>query len=353
MATSERVPSALLPGVVLIAAAVGALLVIAGIDWQILGRSPIAEGRPRLEPIYFLRSALAALSALAAVAGVAWLRGPSPARLEFMPWERPTFWATLALSLALAMLLAVSPEAFHSMGSEDGAVENLSAALYFACCAGFVGIAVRWLRSDRHGALETLGAAGLAGVFFLIGMEEVSWFQRVLDIETPTALATNTQGEMNLHNFATDLVETLYYGCAFLFLVGLSYALDAPGLTLLQKLPALERLRPRVGALLVAAPMVAFNYDMWDIGPTQFAFYATGLIALDYWRRCDAPPDRRALFALAAVLGVTQLIFLKAGDTQLRSWDVTEFKELLIPLAFAVYTLDVWRRSSAASATAA
>ena len=65
--------------------------------------------------------------------------------------------------------------------------------------------------------------ASLSFVFFVMAMEEVSWFQRVLEIDTPKAFDNNMQKEMNLHNFATNAVENVYYMGAFIFLVILPF----------------------------------------------------------------------------------------------------------------------------------
>ena len=48
-------------------------------------------------------------------------------------------------------------------------------------------------------SLLFLGALAL----FIVGMEEVSYFQRVIQFETPESFVGNMQGEFNLHNFNT------------------------------------------------------------------------------------------------------------------------------------------------------
>src|SRR5690606_27651640 len=55
-----------------------------------------------------------------------------------------------------------------------------------------------------------------AAILILIGLEEVSWFQRLADVPTPDWLVDlNHQHELNLHNVATGESENLFYMGAF------------------------------------------------------------------------------------------------------------------------------------------
>ncbi len=60
----------------------------------------------------------------------------------------------------------------------------------------------------------------LIGVLcFFVCMEEISWGQRIIGIETPEVLSTiNTQNEINLHNLFTDYFNQAYFviGCVFI-----------------------------------------------------------------------------------------------------------------------------------------
>lgn len=101
-------------------------------------------------------------------------------------------WAMVALGLR-------SWNDFAYLLREDGAFETLTAAfLFLACAMGHqLACVARRQGSGRVAVLLWLGAA----VFFVAGMEEISWGQRVLGLATPDSLsAINEQGELNLHN---------------------------------------------------------------------------------------------------------------------------------------------------------
>ena len=44
---------------------------------------------------------------------------------------------------------------------------------------------------------------------------------------------------------------------------------------------------------------------------------------------------------LLIVYIVTQVIFIARGSAFVRTWDVTEYKEYLIPLSFVIYSLEL------------
>ena len=99
---------------------------------------------------------------------------------------------------------------------EDGLSEWWSVATYLAA-AGAAGAASWMLRATKHNRLQYFYLA-LAIVFFLGGMEEISWGQRIFDWGTPAAIKeVNFQDETTLHNvnFANNVVfEMLFWGSA-------------------------------------------------------------------------------------------------------------------------------------------
>lgn len=88
---------------------------------------------------------------------------------------------------------------FKRLFTEDSLFEYLTSIFYFQ--AGIVAIIIGW--TFRREGRCTLAAAYFflaLGVFFVAG-EEISWGQRILNIETPQAIVKiNTQGELTIHN---------------------------------------------------------------------------------------------------------------------------------------------------------
>ena len=98
---------------------------------------------------------------------------------------------TLALSAAFTTLFVAAPSVFSRASEEDGPVEWASAGLLFSSSFVFLANFVRHRRSPCLPRCAAWWLVVSASVFFVIGMEEVSWFQRVLGLETPAVFREN------------------------------------------------------------------------------------------------------------------------------------------------------------------
>lgn len=311
----------------------------------------LADRPPSASPGFVLRNLCLAVSASAVVAGVArWRprRATGLARVDLVSRPLSTVVAGVSATVAAAVLgvLVASRPGFSLLAMEDGVVEGLTAVLLLAPVPLLAVRAVVAVR--RRAMLAAVLLAVTALGFLVLGMEEISWGQRILGFGTPAGLAeSNTQGEANLHNIATDKLEILFYagtavGCAGLALVR-------------QRLSAIGRraagaLLPSVPVLLVFAPAAALNYDVWNVGPVQFAFWLT-CAAL---ARMASPDDmgllhRRDRLLTTTVLAVCvglQLALLATGGEMLRQWDATEYRELFTAAALAAYAWSLHPRTT-------
>jgi len=246
---------------------------------------------------------------------------------------------SFALTLFFALLFAISPSTFGHSALEDGPIEWGSALFLFAACIVMLFVFVRELKNKDLYWFTKLSMLALAGVFFVMGMEEVSWFQRVLDIDTPAQFKGNIQDEMNLHNFATNYVENAYYFGAFVYLVVFPY------IRLLysevEKIGYFRLFVARPYIALIGALACAYNYDMWNIVFMQITFYASLVIIAYYAVVSVNGIDKILTLVCLLLLILPQWIYLSHGENYLRVWDVTEYREFLMPLAFFIYTLDL------------
>ena len=130
-------------------------------------------------------------------------------------------WLPLVfLGLSLYFLASIILEKGYSLTLEDGIFENLTAVFYIAgslfCFIGFIA-------TRRHSPSPVkYYLMGWAALLFFLGMEEISWGQRVFGVETPGFLASrNLQDEINLHNLSSTYVNRLFYSSVFLVGVAL------------------------------------------------------------------------------------------------------------------------------------
>ena len=300
-----------------------------------------AEGYPDFSSDYLVRSGLIFLSTAAIVWGL-------------VGWSRPTFnfvvseglpikiWSiriVLLLSTMFLFLFIVSPSVFSALSRENSLIELSSALLLFGSSGLFM---LTWWMARNNSKLNSwivMSFIIMSGVFFVIAMEEVSWFQGLLNIETPDSFAGNVQHEMNLHNFATDYFENLYYFGSFVFLVVLPFT----GLVF-PKILDNNYLRIFIGRpyiAIIGTIACAYNFDMWNIVFIQISFFFSLMVLFSLAVLCRIKHELFVIIFAIVLLVTTQITFLSNGLNLVRIWEVTEYKEFFIPLAFFIYSIDV------------
>jgi hypothetical protein len=323
---------------------VGALL-LAGVmaaDRYGSARSLASEWPPDLRPWYLVRSAGLAAASFALLIGLRRLttdvfdRRP---RVDASRFELSVALLGAVPAVASALWLLADPAGLSAMVREDGVVEWASAVLAFVAAALYGAAALRRARlvHVRVWSGTTVALILAAGACLLLGLEEISWFQRVLDVESPEFMVNrNGQQELNLHNLATDVTGNAYFVGAFLFCIAIPFLLGD------RVLPSgvswLEPLVPTRLVLVATATSAGVVYEMWNIVWIQMTFWLT-LVAL-----ANVGNDRttqrlgRTLLVVTVLVATTHLTF---GDEMIRSWDDTEVRELIIPFGLAVAGLDV------------
>jgi hypothetical protein len=316
-----------------------ALLAFAALtmDATVLTAALIEEGPPHFDGLYPLWFVLLAAGSLSFVVAIAtWPAPPKGATRSAAHPERTwPAWGMLLLSIAGVLMFLASPQRFYFLAMEDHVVEALSAVAAFA--AGAVFLRAAWVlgRHRRGNRLLATAALAAAVVLILLGLEEISWFQRILVVPTPDWMQANQQAETNLHNFATDVMENVYYTGAFVLLVAAPFVQDRTGLFSAWTPAAF--FVPSRNVLFAAAIAFAWNYDMWNTVFTQVGFWTTLFVLAWYaW----SARDKALPWALLVSFGVTQALFIACGSDFVRLWDVSEYKELFIPLALLEYALE-------------
>lgn len=263
---------------------------------------------------------------------------------------------------ASLFLMSRRPTMFDSLAEEDGFIENLSAAALLVGAAVFVAIAVmRLLRRNFFVA----GVAVLFGiVLFVIGMEEISWMQRVLNFETSDFfLERNIQNEANLHNLNTGVSEKMFYFGGFLTLILLPF-FHGPLSAFLRdhERPELGMLLPESWVLVPSSLMVGYVGTSIEGDPTQgiasmvtvFLLFRLGVTSL---RAGNLP--KFMIYSAFLALVCLMLYYFSTYDyskVDIRSWARKEYLELIIALGllgWAVSALSQTLKARSARATIA
>jgi len=262
---------------------------------------------------------------------------------KLLSLEHLSIFSTLSISIILLFLFLFNTMFFNAISHEDGPIEWASAILFFICCFIFAVSFIRYRANKSITKITIWTFTFLSFSFFIIAMEEVSWFQRVLSIETPSLFERNIQNEINLHNFSNDIIENIYYFVAFLFLVVLPFLkvifLDTTNNEYL------ILFLPRPFVSILGAIQCSYNFDMWNILFVQISFFSAIIILFIFsllsinWR------DSFIFIFTIILMVVTQAIFLNNGEYFLHMGEITEIKEFLIPIAFFWYSLSVYNNA--------
>ena len=243
----------------------------------------------------------------------------------------------LLMGIFLVILFLFFPLFFSIIAREHLLIETFSAFLCFFAGLIFIYLAFLAKRIPEKRPMVLLFIFLMIFGLFFLGLEENSWFQFVFEWDLPEVIESNAQHDLNLHNFATEVFENIYYFGGFVFLVLIPFLF---GKKVFRKSHFMNIFVPGEFVLAVGALAVAYNYDNWNGLVVLLSVFLTFFILIDYalsaWR------DGRVFWvALLLVFVISQAVFLIFGHNFIRTWDVTEYKEFLIPLGLALYSLEV------------
>ena len=236
----------------------------------------------------------------------------------------------------------------------------VKAACDLAACVIFVTLAVTFARR-RHGGRQSRSQALLASLlscvfaFVTLAMagEELSWGQRIFRWETPAGFV-NDQGETNLHNFATEVFQNVWYFGCWLLLVAMPFfhvALTRLS-TRFKRFRFLSDFWPPTYFFLVFASAYGL-VDPFDsfagisYGSILFSILATFalLVYLTVW-------ERGRMAKWTALPLVVFLVVLWLELFVVRTWDInmgvpTEYLEVFISFGVLAWAIVLRRRVSA------
>jgi hypothetical protein len=289
---------------------------------------------------FLLRTFIIALSVSAIAYSVR--TGHLSEKFEFTQKQKIVVFAMISLTVMCFVLCAVFPETARSLGEEDNLIEWLSFITLFLGLAMILSIFLKVHISLKDYPLTYLSLLFFAFLLFFMGMEEISWGQRIFGLQTPENFNGNSQNELNLHNFVTTEADTLYFTGICLLLIILPYL----------KLCFPDALSKDFYRILVPGPYMiiigvlpfAFHYNKWNLLFTQIWFFsalAITLILAFYQKRYLIG---RYFLLASFLICFMQFTFLAGDNTSpvLLSGRIAEYKELVSQAALLVYSADVY-----------
>ena len=347
------------------------ILTVCYIDLGLLNTSLLAKGPPKFSFIYILRTTLIASGSFLFIIFVANFRSsnimknPPNALSELWDDWGLVLWtkdasmekeiisirlkklivlAIFILSLFFLYIFLAHPRLLYLLSIEDGPIEASSAILHFINCGIFVYIffALRRNLSQKKKYYLFMSLL-LALLFFVSGMEEISWCQRIFSIRTPELFAQNVQNETNLHNFAGNIISMTYYFFAFVGLILIPFLYSASPFS--QKDNSFSFFVPSRYILIVSAVFVTYNYLRWNILFTQLSFIITLFILVYYtWLSIELRSDVVFMLTIVTIYILMQVVFLIFGDRLVNYQELSEYKEFFIPLSCLIYSIEILQK---------
>jgi hypothetical protein len=125
---------------------------------------------------------------------------------KFLIFKPRIYWAVALYIFLTFLVLALGEQVAGFAFPEDHYFENVGAVSFFAASILFFSSFLYARKPHLAGRIfwvKQLVYLGLALLFFFGGGEEISWGQRIFNIQTPDSLnAINNQGEITVHNIS-------------------------------------------------------------------------------------------------------------------------------------------------------
>lgn len=248
------------------------------------------------------------------------------------------------LTLATVLLFILKPQLSDWLGQEDFVVENITAisALVAALIISVLAFK-RLFRNKKTFIVALLMSLG----FFIIGMEEISWGQRVFNIESGQFfLDNNDQDEINFHNLHTDLTMALFYIVTFLAFVIIPFFKDF-FVSILKKLKLkeLQVFIPSYWITIIFASSVGFTVLNPGSQYQTISLIVTLMVLVYFlFNKLDSVTEYRPAIILTLIITlivVSVVVSLPYEELGVRPWFYTEWREMLVCITILVYSIDL------------
>lgn len=246
------------------------------------------------------------------------------------------------IALGAAMLFLFKPQVAGWMATEDFIVENITALA--ACFAGVIIMVATLAPRVKKSTVRIVGAIIVGLAFIVIGMEEISWGQRIFDIQSGDFfLKHNWQNETNLHNLHTSISMAIFYVATFIIFIILPLYRQTVA-------KVLEKLRLKSLAIFIPNDWTAVVYAS-TVGFMAFAsnhqyqiFILVFTLLFLYYMHIRDTSSKISfailLSTLVIMVSLSVTVFPTYESIGLQNWFFYEWREMLICLVIFVYSVD-------------
>ncbi len=197
-------------------------------------------------------------------------------------YRRLVFWVFPLPLGGFALLYLRDPATYLRLLDEDGVVEWVTVVL-LGVAAALATLRARTMRNRRHPIWRFYGAFGCFCA--LAALEELSWGQRLLGIESPDFFVRHSdQREINLHN-----VFQQWSGMTTKWVAALSLSAFGVALPILRRLPTIRAWASRWHVVVpplvlvpgfLAAALLMLDLPTYEEEELAELFFALGFVLL-------------------------------------------------------------------------
>ncbi len=262
---------------------------------------------------------------------------------------RASLYVIPVFALAILLLYILRPTVADWLAREDFIIENLTALFAVIGSAVLVGVFVQLSRKKQ--VLPAIFALLISMAFFVIGAEEISWGQRMLDIESSAFFYEhNIQQETNFHNLDTTLTMSMFYILVFVIFTAVSFW-NKQTEALLKKLSLLQLkiFIPSKWLILPFAVSIGFVSDTLAFRLDYAIMLVVTILILvaALSTKIDGLSQHKGvvIFTLIVILASLTICSLLDYDAlMVQSWFPSEYREFFICLGIMLYSLDLFIR---------
>lgn len=255
-------------------------------------------------------------------------------------------FGTPVIGLLFTTLFLIDPLLADKLGREDFVIEYATAA--FSVLASFILLGIAVFFAFKKDTVAAIIAFALSLGFFVIGMEEISWMQRILNIDTPEYfLQSNIQKEINFHNLNTALTMVLFFFVIFLVFVIIPF-FDNHVIKLLKrlKLSAAKIFIPSKWLALPILMSLAFASSSYSTKLHHIIMVIFTVLIISNYLFIPLKEFEKIRLPLYVSLLVFAFSALSLGLQDpaalgIRSWAISEYREFLACFTIFLYSVDL------------
>ncbi len=209
----------------------------------------------------------------------------------------------IGIVFLVKIVSGIADPTYGELTKEDNVIEYLTAFAYFLAFA----FSILVLKNIKKNKVVFSIFIGLSAMFLVVGLEEISYGQRIIGLDNPDVQSQNKQSEINIHNLESIQPYRHFYYITVSFLGAFSWWI---------------------------IPKITKNELFIKCLPPKFLFSYFISVLVMYIAVKSAPLEHRALIVIDDFLIPVTYRFIIRYDS--------EFFEMILALGLMLFAINAW-----------